>query len=77
MMTFENTPQFAASMDKADALAPYRQQFYIPQHNGNDVLYFTGNSLGLQPKTARAAVEQEFADWEKYGVEGHFLGKNP
>jgi kynureninase len=76
-MTFENTPEFAAGMDKADALATYRQQFYIPQHNGSDVLYFTGNSLGLQPKTARAAVEQEFADWEKYGVEGHFLGKNP
>lgn len=77
MMSFENTAEFAARMDAEDSLAPFRQRFYFPQHNGKDVLYFTGNSLGLQPKTARAFVEQEFADWQEFGVEGHFKGKNP
>lgn len=77
MAHFQNTAEFAAAMDAADKLSHFRQRFYFPQHNGKDAIYLTGNSLGLQPKTARAFVEQEFADWEKYGVEGHFKGKNP
>lgn len=65
-------------MDKTDALRHFREKFYIPkQAGGEDVLYFTGNSLGLQPKTVRAAVEQELKDWETLGVEGHFHAKNP
>ena len=44
---------------------------------GEDVLYFTGNSLGLQPKTTREYIEQELKDWETLGVEGHFAAKNP
>lgn len=77
MMNYENTREFALRMDSEDKLAAFRNRFYIPQHNGEDTVYLTGNSLGLQPKTAREFVEQEFADWEKYGVEGHFKGKNP
>jgi kynureninase len=77
MMHYENTEAFAAQMDSEDSLATFRDKFYIPQHNGQDTVYLTGNSLGLQPKTARAAVEQEFADWQEFGVEGHFKGKNP
>ena len=77
MMNYENTSSFAAQMDSEDRLATFRNRFYIPQHNGQDVVYLTGNSLGLQPKTARSFVEQEFADWAEFGVEGHFKGKNP
>ena len=51
MMNYENTSSFAAQMDSEDSLAAYRERFYIPQHNGQDVVYLTGNSLGLQPKT--------------------------
>jgi kynureninase len=40
-------------------------------------LYFTGNSLGLQPRATRAFIEQELKDWESLGVEGHFHAKNP
>jgi kynureninase len=40
-------------------------------------LYFTGNSLGLQPKTTKSAIEQELNDWANLGVEGHFEAKNP
>ncbi len=37
----------------------------------------TGNSLGLQPKSARAYIEQELEDWKNLGVEGHLRAKNP
>ncbi len=58
-----------------DNLAFYRDQFIIPQHNGKDVHYFTGNSLGLQPKKAKQYILEELEDWGKYGVEGHFQAR--
>ena len=70
---FQNTAAFAQELDDIDDLKKYRNQFYIPQHNGNDMVYFTGNSLGLQPKITKNYIEQELNDWAKYGVEGHFL----
>ncbi|MGH9820866.1 MAG: kynureninase, partial [Pyrinomonadaceae bacterium] len=67
-----------AAMDAADPLRDFRQRFYIPKlPDGNEVLYFTGNSLGLMPKTARPYIEQELADWEKLGVEAHTHAKHP
>ncbi len=78
MSVFENSIQFAAELDAADSLKIFRDKFYIPkQPNGEDVIYLTGNSLGLQPKTVRANIEQELKDWETLGVEGHFKAKNP
>ncbi len=74
---FESTQNFANKMDGEDSLAGFRDKFYIPkQTNGEDTLYFTGNSLGLQPENARRYVEQTLKDWEIYGVEGHFDGEN-
>jgi len=63
-------------MDSQDSLANFRERFHIPQAGGKDVIYLTGNSLGLLPKSARAALEQELSDWENLGVEAHFQGKN-
>src|SRR5690606_4381838 len=31
----------------------------------------TGNSLGLQPKSARKFIEEELDVWQKQGVDGH------
>jgi kynureninase len=77
-MNYETGESFARKMDAADSLGHFREKFYIPkQTSGEDVLYFTGNSLGLQPKTVRARIEQELKDWEDFGVEGHFHAKNP
>jgi kynureninase len=74
---FENSAACAAALDAADPLKDFRARFYVPkQSNGDDVLYFTGNSLGLQPKTAREYIEQELKDWETLGVEGHFHAKS-
>jgi kynureninase len=65
-------------MDARDSLKHFREKFHIPkQPNGDEVIYFTGNSLGLQPKTVRSRIEQELRDWETLGVEGHFKAKNP
>lgn len=75
---FEASAQFASELDAQDSLKSFREKFYIPkQPNGEDVLYFTGNSLGLQPKTTRNYIEQELKDWATLGVEGHFHAKNP
>lgn len=65
-------------MDQEDPLSQARNKFHIPKDDqGNDWLYFTGNSLGLQPKSTREYIQQELDDWAKYGVEGHFEAKNP
>ena len=77
MNTFLNTLEYAKSLDEADLLANFRDKFYFPQINGKDAIYLTGNSLGLQPKSALAALQQELNDWHNFGVEGHFHGKNP
>lgn len=76
-MQFENTLAFAQRLDERDVLRSYRDKFLFPQHEGRNVLYFTGNSLGLQPKGVKEALIQECDDWEKFGVEGHFEAKNP
>ena len=76
-MTFENTLAFALQQDKNDPLAHYKAQFHHPVIDGKQVLYFTGNSLGLQPKTAKQYINQELEDWAQWGVEGHFHAKNP
>ncbi|MCP5053300.1 MAG: kynureninase [bacterium] len=77
-MKFEKKKNFALKMDRQDPLATYREQFHIPyQENGDPVLYFCGNSLGLQPKSLKAMLNQELKDWEEKAVEGHFLAKNP
>ncbi|WP_324673398.1 kynureninase [Hymenobacter sp. GOD-10R] len=77
-MTFQPTLDFAASLDAQDPLRDFRNQFHIPPApNGEESIYLCGNSLGLLPKTARAAVEQEFQAWEQRAVEGHFHGTSP
>jgi kynureninase len=76
-MSFQNTFEFAKRLDEKDSLKHFREKFFIPQHQGKDSVYFTGNSLGLQPKTTGKYVQQELDDWAKLGVEGHFQAKNP
>jgi kynureninase len=76
-MTFENTLAYARERDAQDPLRAFRDEFIFPQHDGRDAIYFTGNSLGLQPKAAAAALKQELDDWGRLGVEGHFHAKHP
>lgn len=76
-MKFQNTKEFAAEMDASNPLRRFRERFYVPQKNGKDVIYFTGNSLGLQPKTVQDCIDQELEDWRVLGGEGHFEAKRP
>jgi len=69
---------FAKELDKEDELSNYRNLFHIPKDkSGNELIYFCGNSLGLQPKTTKQYINQELEDWANLGVEGHTEGKNP
>ncbi|MCS6973182.1 MAG: kynureninase [Cyclobacteriaceae bacterium] len=76
-MTFENSIQFARSMDRADPLQSYRKKFLLPKGKRKQLIYFTGNSLGLQPVEAEKFIMQELHDWATLGVEGHFHAARP
>ncbi len=71
------TLEQARQEDQNDSLKHTRSMFHIPQHNGKDVLYFCGNSLGLQPKSIASALQSELEHWKNAGVEGHFTGEMP
>lgn len=74
----DTTEAFAQQLDQNDPLRSYREQFHIPKHSdGSDILYFCGNSLGLQPKGVEAIIMQELKDWQALGVEGHFHAERP
>ena len=77
MHQFENSLDFARQLDAHDPLKSFREKFHFPTFHEKTVRYFTGNSLGLQPKTVKEYILQELDDWQKYGVEGHFLAKRP
>lgn len=76
-MIFQNTPEFARALDDQDKLNSFRDKFYIPIINGDECIYFTGNSLGLQPRTTQDHVLNELEDWASFGVEGHFHARQP
>lgn len=76
-MRYEPSLEFARNCDAADPLAGYRKQFHFPELGTPEMVYFSGHSLGLQPKAVKAAVELELEEWARYGVEGHFHSTNP
>jgi len=74
---FQPGKDFAIAMDERDPLRQFRDRFLFPKIAGNDCIYLCGHSLGLQPKTAAAYIEEELKAWAELGVEGHFRAKNP
>lgn len=55
--------------------AAFRHRFSFPRHGADGhKTYFCGNSLGLMPDSAKAAVEKELERWSTLGVDGHFVG---
>lgn len=72
----QGTLEHAKMLDRQDELFRFRSKYHFPQHDGEDCLYFCGNSLGLQPKSTREALLAELDHWSSYGVEGHFTGDN-
>ncbi len=76
-MVFQNSREFAQQLDAQDELKHYRNEFIFPQHHGKNVIYFTGNSLGLQPKRTQKYVNDVMNDWANLAVEGHFFAEKP
>jgi len=77
VVNYQNTLSFAQQADRNDPLVRFRDQFIIPQHNGKDMIYLCGNSLGLQPKATAGVINQQLNNWSKYAVEGWFEGDTP
>src|SRR5205085_7738888 len=76
--TFSAGEKFAQQLDAEDPLRSFRDRFHLPLGaNGEPLIYFAGNSLGLMPKSAKQIVEQELEDWAKLGVDAHLNAKTP
>lgn len=75
---YQTAESFAIESDRQDPLKELRNQFLIPtDNNGNQLIYFIGNSLGLQPKMTQSLMQEELDAWATLGVEGHFKENNP
>ena len=77
MPDYQNTLPYAQQQDQTDSLRAFRTQFLIPQKDGQPLTYLCGNSLGLQPASARQALDRELDVWQNHGVEGWFEGEEP
>jgi kynureninase len=76
--SFSANEDFARQLDAEDPLRAFRDKFHLPLgKDGNPLIYFAGNSLGLMPKSARQVVDQELDDWAKLGVDAHLEAKTP
>lgn len=77
-----NDRNVASHFDQCDPLKAYRSKFIIPQvtdpstNTKKNGVYLLGNSLGLQPKSARSYIDEELKKWEDHGVEAYFVKKN-
>lgn len=67
---------FARQQDQQDQLAHFRERFHFPKVNGQEAIYFCGNSLGLQPKSVKDHIDRELANWANLAVDGHFQGED-
>jgi kynureninase len=76
-LAYQATAAWAQAQDDADPLRAFRDEFLIPPHDGRDSHYLCGNSLGLQPRAVREALNAELDDWGALAVEGHFKGRLP
>jgi kynureninase len=76
-MSTPATDEHALALDAADPLSALRGEFHLPRHGDAEQAYFCGNSLGLQPKGARAVVDEVMSKWANEAVEGHFLQPAP
>ena len=68
----------AIELDKNDPLSHFRDRFHFPKYNSNEsYIYFSGNSLGLQPDTAEQYVKEELDAWKQMAVDAHLESKRP
>lgn len=83
-------PARAAELEAADPVPSLRDEFLVPEGSiagqrrpaepdgaARAWAYLAGNSLGLQPRAARAAIADELDEWAQLGVEGWFEAREP
>lgn len=61
----------ARALDAKDPLTALRGRFHYPDPvtpDAPETIYLTGNSLGLQPRAARRAIENRIAQWDALAV---------
>jgi kynureninase len=76
-MIYQDTLEFANQLDQQDLLKSFRNEFLIPKHNRHNAVYLCGNSLGLQPRSAKKYIQDQLNAWEDNAVEGWFMGNEP
>jgi len=76
-MQYTNSLDFAQALDASDPLKSFRDKFLIPKHQGTEITYLCGNSLGLQPRSTRSYIQEQLENWENLAVEGWFEGETP
>jgi len=76
-MNYKYDLSFAEQLDKEDPLKDFKNEFLIPKHNGKEAIYLCGNSLGLQPRSAKDYIKRQLDNWENDAVEGWFRGDDP
>ena len=79
-MSATRAQEEAGRLDAADPLSTLRAEFAIPPWPGGrhpEWAYFAGNSLGLMPRAARAALDAELGEWARLAVEGWFEAREP
>jgi len=75
---FNPSQEFATEEDGLDPLRQFRDCFHIPEgESGEPLIYFSGNSLGLQSVDARSDVLEILETWKTRGADGHFSGPSP
>jgi kynureninase len=65
--------ELAERLEASDEFGSHRDLFLVP----DGVAYLAGNSLGLQPRAVREAVDDVLDSWAERGVEGHVAGPFP
>ena len=76
--TYKEIKQNGSSLDSVNSVQNFKSRFHIPKTpDGKELIYFTGNSLGLQPRSAKSYIEAEIEDWARLGVEGHLHARHP
>lgn len=82
-MTHAPTPlelerEAAIRRDQHDPAASLRERFHLPTGaDGRPKAYLAGQSLGAQPRAARAAVDERLDAWARLGVDGWFDPARP
>lgn len=73
----EPTLAYAQQQDREDELQGFRSRFFIPHFQEGEIVYFCGNSLGLQPREAGEYIQQELIDWREIAIDGYWHARNP